>query len=330
MEDVMRELVAAFPDHLREAKHIADAFPSPSYRPFDNVAIFGLGGSGIGGTIISQMLADECPVPINVVKDYDIPAYIGKRTLVIACSYSGNTEETLEAVSQAHERGAQIACITSGGKLAELSAGHGWPCVIIPGGLPPRAAFGYSFVQLLNIAEVYGLSTTPWKSSLLEVADHLTVQSEKISNAGRQLAEALVGHTPVIYSSTWLEGVAVRWRQQFNENSKILCWHHVYPEMNHNELVGWRSEDHRLAVIFLVSDLDNSRVVRRMELTKSVYSKYTPHLHFCKAVGKNKMAQAVYLIHLGDWTSVFLAQFRGVDATEVKVIDWLKTELGKA
>ncbi|MEZ4721327.1 MAG: bifunctional phosphoglucose/phosphomannose isomerase [Flavobacteriales bacterium] len=329
MSKSMMDLVAEFPAQMKEALEIANRFELKNFRDFENVLICGLGGSGIGGTILSQLIADESNVPVVCSKDYTIPSFVTNKTLVIACSYSGNTEETLESLEFAIENKAQIASITSGGKLLEMARQHGWPCIQIPSGYPPRAAFGFSITQLFKMAEAFGLITSDWNAQFVTAANYIETHQERISDAGRQLAEAMKTKLPVIYTSTWLEGVGTRWRQQINENAKMLCWHHYYPEMNHNELVGWRNENHQLGVIFLTSDLDHPRVVRRMELSEEVYRKYTPHIHHCAAEGESAIEQAIFLIHLGDWMSVHLAALRNVDSTEVKIIDWLKGELAK-
>lgn len=325
--DNMKQLVHDFPQQLREALVIARKFQVSAVPDFDNVLICGLGGSGIGGTIMAQLIADECPYPIVTSKGYSIPAFVDERTLLIACSYSGNTEETLESLEEARERAAQVVCVSSGGKLSQLASEHGWPLISLPSGFPPRAAFGFSLIQLFKVASTYGLIRDGWQVFIERSIEALLRDQERISNAARQLAESVQHRLPVLYSADWLEGVTVRWRQQINENSKMLCWHHVYPEMNHNELVGWRAENHDLAVIFLMSNFDHDRIVRRMELTETVFRTYTPHVHHVTAKGDTRIEQALYLIHIGDWMSVHLAELRGSDAVEVKVIDWLKSEL---
>jgi glucose/mannose-6-phosphate isomerase len=329
MQKTMSQYVAEFTDHLRQAKRIADDFQWEADVEIANVVICGLGGSGIGGSILGQLISEQCPVPIQSVKGYTIPGYVGDRTLVIACSYSGNTEETLEAVGQAIEKDAQIACISSGGKLSDMAVKHNWPLITVPGGDPPRAAFGFAMVELLRMAEVFGLTSSAWNDELEKAIELLDQEEEKIQSTARQLAESIQHKLPVIYSSPWLEGVATRWTQQVGENSKGLSWKNVYPEMNHNELVGWASGTKDLAVIFLLSDHDHPRVARRMELSETIIRKHTPHIHHYKAKGSSRLEQALYLIHLGDWMTVYLAAFKGVDDIEIEVIDWLKGELAK-
>lgn len=325
----MNEYVSEFTTQLEEALSIALKFKPTENEEITNIVICGLGGSGIGATILSQLIIDECTVPITMSKEYDVPASVGENTLVIACSYSGNTEETLEAVHGAMIHGAFIVCVSSGGTLSEMAIEKGWPLITIPGGIPPRAAFAYSLVQLFRIVNAFGFIADTWIQELREAITHLNENESKMQEAARMLAESLKSHIPVIYTSAWLEGVGVRWRQQINENSKALAWTQPYPEMNHNELVGWRTVNHQLAVVFLTSDLDHERVAHRMELTAKVYRKYTPHIHHVAAEGESRLAQALYLIHLGDWMTVYLAEFRGFDSIEVEVIDWLKGELAK-
>ena len=329
MAKSMNQLVAEFPSQMKEALDIATTFNLETTPEFENVLICGLGGSGIGATILSQLIGAEANRPILVSKDYTIPAFVNAKTIVIACSYSGNTEETLEALDAAIESGAQIMCITSGGKLLEMANENGWPHIQIPGGYPPRSAFGFSSVQLFRLAECLNLVSSNWKAEMTSAMEMIERNQEEISNSGRDLAEQLEGKLPIIYSSNWLEGVGIRWRQQINENAKMLCWHHCYPEMNHNELVGWRNSDEKLAVLMLKSNLDHSRVAKRMELSETIYRKYTPNVHVINPEGSTSIEQAIFLIHLGDWMSVHLADLRDSDSTEVKVIDWLKGELSK-
>jgi glucose/mannose-6-phosphate isomerase len=329
MEKTMDLLVADFTAHLSEAIAIADRFKLDSVPDFNNVLVCGLGGSGIGGTILSQLLADHCAVPVQSSKDYTIPAFVDDKTLVIACSYSGNTEETLEAIDQAIDQGANIACISSGGKLSDMAVENDWPLITVPGGLPPRAAFGLTIVQLFRMAEAFGMTSPDWKAQVQKAIAHLDANEETIRKAALQLAESIQSKLPIVYTSSWLEGVATRWNQQISENSKGLSWHNVYPEMNHNELVGWASGTHDLSVIYLTSSFDHPRVAKRMELTETVIRKKTPHIHHYRAQGDSKIEQALYLIHLGDWMTVYLAEYKGADSIEIEVIDWLKDSLAK-
>jgi glucose/mannose-6-phosphate isomerase len=326
----MNEYIADFTKQLTEALEIAEKFSVESVPNFDNVVICGMGGSGIGGTILSQMIEAHCPVPVIASKDYSIPAFVSEKTLVIACSYSGNTEETLEALAYAQHAEAYIVCISSGGKLTELAHANNWPLVVIPGGVPPRAAFAYPVMQLFRIAELHGMTSSDWNGEVRKAIAYLDANEEAIRAEARKLAEVAHTRIPVIYATTWLDGVGARWQQQLAENAKMLSWHNAYPEMNHNEVVGWRQDYNNLCVVFLHSSFDHPSNTKRMNLTKEVYKKYTSSIFEYHAVGDSKIEHALHLIHLGDWMTEFAAELRGMDSVEVDVIDWLKGELAKA
>lgn len=330
MKNTMKELVQAFPQQLAESLAIAEQFHHrQDGSNIRNIVICGLGGSGIGATIFSQLVAGECKVPITAVKDYDLPAFVSAHTLLIACSYSGNTEETLASLEKAASVKAQIACVSSGGKVIEIAQKNNWPYIQLPGGYPPRAAFAFSIVQLFAIASAFGLVSDLWKTQFRGAIGLLEEHQEELRKKAKKLAEDIHDKLPVIYADSHYEGVAIRWRQQINENSKMLCWHHVYPEMTHNELVGWRTKNKDLAVVFLHTPMDHPRTQYRMELTREVYQKYTNEIHDVHAMGNNMIEMALSLIHIGDWLSVKIAKHRGMDDVEVKVIDWLKGELAK-
>jgi glucose/mannose-6-phosphate isomerase len=326
----MKELVASFTAQLRQAVEIGEkaAFTKPS-APIRNVVITGLGGSGIGGSIINQIIENEIRVPLVVNKDYFLPAFVGPDTLVVVSSYSGNTEETLAAMEIAMERGAKIVCVTSGGKVQEIAIANKYDHIIIPGGMPPRACLAYSFTQLFYVLHGFQL-IGDWFKADFETSIHLLDHEEEhVCAEAYYLAEKLHKKIPVIYSQANYEGVSTRFRQQINENSKMLCWHHALPEMNHNELVGWTQPNDKLAVVFFRNETDYARTKARMELTKTIVSKYTPYLFEVYSKGETQLQRSLYLIHFGDWVSWYLSEIRNIDATEVKVIDFLKGELSK-
>lgn len=326
----MKNLVAGFPRQLEEALAIGRAAKLAAMPQAPaNVYISGLGGSGIGGTIVAEWMTDHANIPVVVGKGYTIPAFVGPSTLYIASSYSGNTEETVACLEAAIQRGAKIVCITSGGKIAELAKQHNLDLILIPGGNPPRACLGYSLTQLVNVLVFHGLLPKDYIEAFEAAVRTLTNDQESIIAEADKISVALHNKVPVIYSTSGNEGVAVRFRQQLNENSKILCWHHVIPEMNHNELVGWTQPHDEIAVVFFRDRDEYIRNDYRIELNKNVIAKYTSHLIDVYAQGKHRAEKALHLIHLGDWISVLLAEKRGVDAVEVNVINHLKGELAK-
>lgn len=325
----MQKLISDFTQHLNESLNIGNSHTfHTSGKRFNNILICGLGGSGIGGTIISQLLKSYCSLPITVNKDYSIPAFVNEKTLVIACSYSGNTEETLEMVETAIAALAEVCFITSGGKFAKIAAEKQLNFIQIPQNLPPRAAFGYSFPQLFFALEKYGVINYPFQDEIKDAIQLLDNSEADIKQEAERIAGVLFGKIPVIYSESRFEGVATRFRQQINENSKMLCWHHALPEMNHNELVGWRTKNADLVPVFITSRNDYYRNVERILYSKKVIIDYVQDMVEMKAKGESQLVESLYLIHLGDWVSWYLADKKGIDATEVHVISGLKEILG--
>ncbi|UTW64201.1 bifunctional phosphoglucose/phosphomannose isomerase [bacterium SCSIO 12741] len=327
----MDKLVAAFPDQLEEAIQIGEAANlNPATREIKNLVISGLGGSGIGGTIVSQILASDLSVPVVVNKDYNIPAFVGEDTLFIACSYSGNTEETLMALEEAQKAGAEIACITSGGKLLDLARDNNFNHIVIPAGMPPRAAFAYPSVQLFYLIRHYELFTSDqFKADLKSALSLLRSDQEDIRKEARVIAESFYGKIPIIYSEASFEGIGVRLRQQINENSKALCWHHVLPEMNHNELVGWASNYDQVSVLVMRNESDFYRTQERMNFCESIIRPKAGAYRVLNSRGSSIIERAYYLIHTGDWASVYLAEMKAVDPVEVDVITDLKNRLAE-
>jgi len=328
MFETMEKLIAGFTGDMRTSIKNNEQLQATHLNPVQQVLITGLGGSGIGGTILSELLAGTARVPIVVNKDYNIPAWVGKQTLVVACSYSGNTEETLAAAKQAAAQGAQMAAVTSGGQLLELALQEKMPLVKLPEGYPPRAAFGHGLICLMAL--LAGCKIGTWNPDVLyQVAEHLDNQSEEIKQKAKQLAAKIATRIPVLYAAEGLAGVAVRWRQQINENGKMLCWHHILPEMNHNELVGWAGGDNRMAVLFLRSSDDHPRTAMRMDLNKEIVARHCDTVEEVYALGNNRLERMYYLILFGDWLSYYLSIERNVDPIEVDVITHLKSELAK-
>ncbi len=326
----MKNLVDAFPSHLREALEIGrKANLIKSDRSFQNVVISGLGGSGIGGKIVSQLVDDYCAIPVICTNDYVLPGFVGKHSLVIISSYSGDTEETVAAMYEAASKGAEIACITSGGKIAAYADEKSLNRIIIPGGNPPRSMFGYSSVQIFFMLKAYGLIHVDFEKDIEQTISDLLREKESIKAETRSIAEKIVKRIPILYCEARYEGVAIRWRQQINENSKMLCWHHVFPEMNHNELVGWTGGDNRVAVLLIRSEDDHKRSQLRMELCKKLMGEKCDTIIEIHAKGASRIQRAYYLIHLGDWLSIDLAELKNEDPVAIPAIIFLKNELAK-
>ncbi len=326
----MKTLVANFSKQLSEAITIgSNAKLSESEHKIQNVLICGLGGSGIGGSIVSELVVGYANVPVNVTKGYFIPSYVNQHTLVIVSSYSGNTEETLNCMELAAAQHAKIVSITSGGKVLEISKVKNYDHIVVPGGMPPRACLGYSLTQLFFVLGFFHVIHHDFKSELKKAIKLIDDEERNIIAEATIIAQKLNGKTPVIYATTYYEGIAIRLRQQLNENSKVLCWHQIIPEMNHNELVGWTQKNDDLSVLIFVDRDEYSRNIARIDINKEIIRKYTSHITEIFSKGDSAIEKAIYFIHLGDWISVILGELRGADLMEINVINHLKSSLSK-
>ncbi len=335
----MYGLIKDFPAQAREAIRIGkDAPITLSVRGIREIVLCGLGGSAIGGDLLKSYLGAELKVPFLVNRHYVLPGFVGPNTLVIISSYSGNTEETNTAHREAVKRKAKILCISSNGMTETLAKRSRTPLIKIPGGLPPRTALAYSFFPLLIALSRLGFV----KNKSREIKEALTLLDEKSAeysnpdpavNRALQLASSLCGRIGIIYSSTErFDAVNTRWRGQMAENAKTLCFGNVLPEMNHNELVGWKvlkTQMHEAQVIFLRDQGDHPRVQVRMDITKEVIGQYTPHIAEVWSEGTTLLARMLSLVALGDWISYYLAILHREDPRPVAVIDHLKNELAK-
>lgn len=324
----MKNLIDNFPSNLKEALEIAAKNPlTKSYPAFTNIMICGLGGSGIGGKLVAGWLANELDIPVNFCQDYTLPKYVNNKTLVIASSYSGDTEETLSAVEQAHTKGAYIIAVTSGGKLAEYCNKHHYEYILVPGGNPPRTQLAFSIVQLTHIFSQLGMVKKERLEEFSKAADLLIAKKEAIHKEAKALASFIHGKDLIIYSDAKDEAVAIRARQQLNENSKILCSHHVIPEMNHNELVGWAGGTAKHAVLFLQTGDVHQQNSKRFAFSRSVIESKTQHIYELEVNSGSNITRSLYLIHIIDWASYYLAEKFKVDPVEVNVISSLKKSL---
>ena len=326
----MNNYISDFTNHLNDALSIGSSSKfNNSKSEITNILICGLGGSGIGGSIITDIVNGVINIPIKATKGYEVPKFVNNNTLVIACSYSGNTEETIEAVEKCLSKNAEVSVITSGGKLKEIALENNLNHIIIPGGHPPRAMFGYGFTELFFVLKNYKLINTDFKNDFKNAILLLNKEKENIKTLAKSIAKKLYKKTPIIYTSEGFEGVAIRFRQQINENSKMLCWHHVVPEMNHNELLGWRTNVEELAVIYLRNKNDYYRNQTRIDINKSVINKYTEDILEIWSKGNSLIETSLYHINVGDWISWYLSELNNVDAIEIDVINFLKDKLSK-
>jgi len=326
----MLQLVQRFPTQLAEADALGHALRlDAKYRPIRSVHVLGMGGSAFSGALLQNYGHSFLDVPLQVHRDYVIPRCIDANALCLVCSYSGNTEETLSAAGFALDQGAMLVAFSSGGKLQALAAEQDFAHVALPPGLPPRAAFGYSFILQLHVLQRLRL-LDDFSAELVDALE--VIQDFDAHEEARALAQAITGRLPVIYCGAALEATSIRLQQQINENAKQLCLRHIVPEMNHNELVGWELPEAIIAqasVLLLRSSFEYPRNSVRLEICKDLWRKKGAPIHEIHGRGKYKLAHLLYLIHYCDWFSVYLAEANGVEATPVRVIDYLKTELEK-
>jgi glucose/mannose-6-phosphate isomerase len=326
----MKELVADFPKQLQKALLIAQSAQlKKSNKKINNVFISGLGGSGIGGSIVSELVSHEAICSININKDYTAPAFINENTLAIICTYSGNTEETIQVLKHCIQAKAKITVITSGGEAAHLAEQNGLDYILLPAGFPPRSCIGYSICQLLKVLHFHQITSTNYLDEVENSISLLLHENKNILDQAQTVASSIANKIPIIYTLGNTEGVAIRFRQQLNENSKMLCWHHVLPEMNHNELVGWTQKNDDLAVVIFRYESDYYRTIKRLEVCKQVFAKYCSTIIEIHAKGTSPLQRAFFMIHLGDWISCLIADIKKVDAVDISIINHLKEELSK-
>jgi glucose/mannose-6-phosphate isomerase len=338
----MLKLLETFPKQVRDAARIGADFKLPdSYKcEYSNIVCAGLGGSAIGADIMRSYVADEATMPISVCRNYTLPNFVGTGSLVIVSSYSGNTEETISAYKDAKDMGARIIAITSGGEIQRMAKADGNPCLIIPSGLPPRCALGYSFFPLLALMSKIGALHDKSKEVEETIRVLETLKDKRIGssvpekkNLSKKIASELREKYGIIYGGQdHMDCVVTRWRGQIEENSKALASSHVFPEMNHNEIVGWanpRSLLKKFVVIMLRDRSDHPRVARRMDISKGIIRKRAGKIIEAESVGDSLLARMFSLVYIGDFASYYLAILNKIDPTPVAMVTYLKNELAK-
>jgi glucose/mannose-6-phosphate isomerase len=328
---MMNTLIEEFPTQLKKAMEIgASAEINQHEHEINKVYIAGMGGSAIGGDFVAHFVEEECKVPVITAKKYTIPAYVDQHTLVITSSYSGNTEETLAVFKNCISTGAKLVAISSGGQLKKIARENQIDFIELPGGSPsPRACVGYSIITQLYVLKHLNLVSDNLFDGIKAASDLLKYDQDDIKEKAKKIAQAFFQKTPVIYIDSRMEAVALRLKQQICENAKQLCWYHVFPEMNHNELVGWKDRTDDLAILFLRNRDDHRRNSVRMDISLQIISELCDTVIEVYSKGQSIIEKAFYFVHLGDWISWYLSQLRGVDAIEIDVIDYLKNKLSR-
>ena len=328
-----------FPEQCQQAWEKVLKFALPrEYTGIDKVIILGMGGSAIGGEIIRRLALAETNVPVWIHRDYGLPPSVDAGSLVIASSYSGNTEETLSAFTETLKSPAKKLVLTTGGKLKYLADKEGIPVFIIDYQAPPRAAFPHSFIPLVGIFQRLGLIGDK-SVDLREAMQILNKLSEDFaettplaSNPAKQLAAKLWGRIVIIYGAGILSEVAQRWKAQLNENSKTWAFFELFPELNHNAVVGYEfpsKAKEGIFVLLLRSSSLHPRNLIRYEATAKLLAKAGVTYEFLEAAGKTPLAQVMSLVLFGDYLSFYLAMLNKVDPTPVASIDFVKKYLAQ-
>ena len=325
----MKKLIKSFPYQIRESLNIASNHTIKIDRTITNVILCGMGGSGIGLELIRSWSFNQMNLPLDVIHGYNLPAYLSRNSLVILSSYSGNTEETISCAEEAREAGALLLGITSGGKLEQILNDNKAHCIKIPGGLPPRAALGYSLVQLAGIFQQLEFAQSELIANVKKSSLFLEQEQNAIIEQAKKINANSAGKHFVFYSEDRLSAVLLRACQQLNENSKELAHYNVIPEMNHNEIVGWRSENKKLCFLIVRSKFESTQNSKRLDIMQNILSKKGQSTQTIVAEGENIIEEAFYLIHLFDWLSYFRSEENNVDIMEVDIIDSLKQELNR-
>lgn len=334
--DDMRAAVRAHPDHLQEGWERGGAVESfrLDASSLNGVVVCGMGGSAIGGDLVRTLVEPSSPLPFVVNRGYTLPGWVSEKTLVVASSYSGGTEETLSAFAEARERGAQIVAVTSGGTLSERADAD--RTVTIPGGLQPRAALGYSLGVLLRLARSMELTDLPdgvVDDALAAARDRAgRYDQDEEGNAPRDLSAAFVGALPVVYRGVGLlEAVGMRWQTQINENAKHPAVGNVFPELDHNEIMGYEAGPESVLsawqVVVLRDRDDHPQIQKRFDATRRLVEGSVGGWHEVETDGDSRLSRMLSLVQYGDWASLWLALRKNVDPTPVETIQQLKKTL---
>ncbi len=329
----MLKLLEDFPEQIEEVVEKLELNLLP-FKP-DNIVVAGMGGSGIIGDLLENFLLEGVSIPIHVNKDYGLPSFVSKNTLLFVISYSGNTEETLSAAKQGLKKGAKVVAISSDGELEKMCCGKGVVFIKAPKGYHPRAAIAFMFIPVLEFLSeilVYDpdVALIDTLSELRDLRDEIKVDIPESENKAKQIARRIHDKIPVIYGHSIYSAVANRWHTQFNENAEVLSWYGEVPEMNHNEIVGWVGDQHSdlFIPILLRDEQEQERIIQRIELTREmVFEKVCDDVLEVWAKGETILARIMYLVYLGDYVSIYLAILNGKDPSPVKIIDELKKKL---
>jgi len=332
----MFDAAAGLPEQVDAAVKVATAAGNlPSRNEIESVVVLGMGGSGVAGDLCAAIAGPFMPVPVLIQKGYAPPQFVNDSTLVFAVSFSGNTEETIEAASMAAMAGGHMVVVSRGGQLGDLAAGWGGTHIPIPDDIPqPRAGLGALSVPLLIVLEKVGLfpGATQWVGDAVDQLRARRDQLIKDGNDAQELALRIGRDLPLIYGGGSLGGVAaMRWKTQFNENAKVAAFWNSLPELTHNEICGWGQNGDVTRQVFrlitLRHDHEHPQIARRFELVAGAMDEVVDAIDEVWAEGEGALAQLLDLIMMGDFVSLYLAAQEGIDPGPVPILDEIKAAL---
>ncbi len=325
----MRQVILDMPKYINQGWNLAGSF---SVNDAVNKIFFvGMGGSAIAGEILKMYLTNDCEefqkqqIPIEIVRDYSLPATVDEHSLVFIVSYSGNTEETIAAFREALKKKAVCICLATGGKIQEIAKTVNTPCILLPKGMQPRASLALQFFVLLRIMQNSNYIKNQKEN--LEESVRVVSNPEKIEQAAQQLVQSAKGKIILLYSSSRLFGLAYRWKCQINENAKQHSFVGVLSELNHNELVAFMTKMSPIHVIFLKDENDHPQIKKRVAICKELIIKRGYSTTEIAVGGKTELSKIFSGILLGDLFSYYLAIENNVDPTPIEIIDELKKRL---
>ncbi|MBA64800.1 MAG: bifunctional phosphoglucose/phosphomannose isomerase [Candidatus Marinimicrobia bacterium] len=328
----------SFPENIMDAIDLGDSLMlRNSYDNIQNIIVAGMGGSAIGGDIVSVLESSNIKIPFMVCRDYSLPNWVNKNTLIICSSYSGNTEETLSIFNQSLNLGAKVCGITTGGILLKKLEEFDKDYIIIPSGLQPRAAIAYSFIPIIKFLEKLCIIESDFnlwiQKTLISLKENRDLYNkEDDNNPVYRLAKNIYNKIPIIYSDNSTMRVnGIRIKGQICENAKMLAYCNDLPELNHNEIVGWKNNKNIiefLCVIWLKDYSDNKRIKYRQKITQSILDEINIDQYSIEVKGESFQERFLHVMHYGDWLSFWCAILHHTDPSPVEKIIRLKEELG--
>ena len=323
-------------NQYKQAELVSEVINPNSDATINKVVVTGMGGSALAALLIKSWQESKLNITFEIVRDYKLPNYVDDKTLVIASSYSGNTEETLSCLDEALKKGANIGCVSSGGKLVEIAKNNELPYVVLPSGIQPRMGVIANLRAILAVLVSYGVVSQSDFDEVKNLGPWLNIESKKWGrdvltneNQAKQLALLSAGKTAIFYSSTTMGGVVYKWKISWNENAKNVAFWNVLPEFNHNEFMGWTSHpvEKPYVVFDLRSSFDHPKITKRFEISDRLLSGKRPKANVIELQGESVIAQMLWASIFADFVSIYLAILNGVDPSKVELIEKLKQEL---